>query len=269
MKKLITIVLVIIMVFAATAFANDGNNREKFDDAQGINNEVKLGNVAKFENDFKGQIESKGKLKYLSIKNKNEIAKFAQSRNISEKKAKKIKEVIIGLVSSEEVNSMKFSNKDGNSSPIMSSMWTDYYMANVVNHGDNWYYTNAIVSDWYTGPSTTEFTHSASFEVGLKLGLGIKRNDVSANVGYDVSASYTLTRSIDLVIPEFEEWNLKVYEMLRRHTWDVYAQNYYAYFLKLGDPFLVDDGYSLKPIGLGFDLIRYDADGNCYDPPNF
>lgn len=117
-----------------------------------------------------------------------------------------------------------------------------YEIKNVYCSGQEFYYTSEFESDWYQGPATISTTYSQTKTVKKLIGVNIGNSTVSSAVGYDITQSYTVTKSFSTSVASGKTLNVKSYPLYLRTLFDIYN--------KWSGNLVANDAYTDKAVGL-------------------
>lgn len=126
-----------------------------------------------------------------------------------------------------------------------------YRIENVVVRTPDFYYVHEYEHDIYQGPATISTTFTQSKTVKKSIGVSIGNSTVKAAVGYDITDTYTVSKTFSATVAAGKYLEVKVYPLYRRTTFDIYNQ--------WTDELVQRDARTDQPVGLYIEQYTYSA----------
>ncbi len=257
MKKLLIrrlpfLLILLVLITQVSVYAAAGENQ--------VNNssDGKLINILQTEKSIekidKKHVEQVKDQKYetIEVTDAKEIEKLAKIHgftNTSKEKITKIELVNVTPVA-EIVNPLEegisLNHLDWTIRAVKSGTCVDY--------GSGWYNSSTDLKWdlWWDGPDTAVVQETISEDASYNCSVGVSASEVTAEVGFSVSSSYSVMYSSTTPVPADKKLNVKVYRLHQKKSFDVWeyhlfnAAHYYT------------TGWAYKPNGAYFAKAWYD-----------
>ena len=92
-------------------------------------------------------------------------------------------------------------------------------------------------------------TYSRTSSVKRSISVGVTNNVVSAAVGYDITDTFTNTKTFSATVASGKKVNVKVHTNYQKKTFDIYNN--------LTGNCVQSGAYTMKPVGLIFKQYTY------------
>lgn len=208
--KILSILMVLSLLFTGVGFANPNNNSNNSDNKQ---------------------------KKVIEVKDKENILKVAEEYNFEE--PEKIVEVIFSYGNYKETSSTETSDM----TEIGTLEWgaDEIYFTKIITTEEKGELLRSSNYVYPGGTMTVTDSRSATFSTTIGLSAAV----VSAEIGFDVTKSYSVSDSQNIVVPYGKTYNVKAYVNNQKKSFEIWE-----------DDVILDDylgtGKTTKPIGVIF-----------------
>lgn len=265
MRNLKKVSLIMFFVFSmlltqVSAFSNEGNSKTKGKNEFGneLEEKVKLGRDMELDSKSFKELKGSGRSKYKTkIDNKNfDTIVFTSQEDLQaliEIHNAKIPEGYciekIELFLENNVN-----DAGNNYSGIQLNHWDWLYrsITSTNDRGTGWYFPgNPYRDDWWDGPDTAKISETNSHSATVSSTLGVSDSSISAEVGFSITSSYSVTLTSETPVPANKRLNVKTYVTYKRVDFDVWEYHLF------NEPHYYDTGSAYKPLGSYFAKFWY------------
>ena len=187
--------------------------------------------------------ENEGWVNVSSITDPDELQEIIENENLSIPEGYHLESIDTYIYTLEAEESLAFQTGE------IEPLGIIYNIENVRNRGDGFYYTNEYDSDWFYGPANVSETYTRTNSVKKSINVGVTNNVVSTAVGYDITDTFTNTKTFSTNVASGKKVNVKVHTNYQKKTFDIYN--------KITGDCAQSGAYTMKPVGLIFKQYTY------------
>lgn len=236
------IILMVLLVFvSSTAFASNEMNKP-----------VEVSNI---DNNLGIMINKTAKHTEYVITDQKKIDEILKKDKVVVPDGKtviSITTVMPNIDTGEEINSTVEISPKIKSINTKGIYWLSFLVKNVINQGNNYYYPNDILHITSGGPGgTITQTVTDSISATMSCSVGVSVEVVSAKVGFDVTATFSISDAYSRTLAPTETGEIRSWVLYNYKTYEVWND------WLIGSDTYETDGFALKPIGVMFRYYQF------------
>lgn len=164
------------------------------------------------------------------------------------KKVKKIVTVVPDFSIESNQNNMQTIVKDiDNGFEPQGTIWLKYFIKNVIDLGNMWYFPNDVLHTTSGGPGgVVSQTINQNVSATYNCSVGVSAELISSNVGFDVTLSYGISDSYSVNLAPGQKGMIKSWAYYNKKSFEVWSD------YLIGDDEYETTGYAYKPNGVRF-----------------
>lgn len=237
----VLLLVTLLVVFNSTASASNRMSKP-----------VKVSNA---DNDLGTMVRKTANHTEYVTTDKQKIAEIIKRDNVVVPEGKtviSITTVMPNIDSDEEIeNTVEISPKI-KSPNTKGIVWLGFLVQNVVNQGNDCYYSDDIFHTTLGGPGGTIVqTIKDEISASMSCTVGVSAEVVSAKVGFNVTSTFSISDAYSKILAPTETGAIKSWVLYNLKTYEVWNN------WLIGQDTYETDGFALKPSGIMFRYYQY------------